>query len=392
MRGCGNSGGAQPARPSSSTVRGSSKPMPAMRPPFQEASSPKPLLWTTTLPSHLLEGTDGRGIAILAWVAPLKGGQWLLIFQQERFEILRPLYLARIAAITTVAMGIIAIVTVTHLAAGRMEQRLGQALAMQERLQQQIVEHGKLAAIGQLAAGVAHEINNPVAIMMENAGWIQDLIHDSNLQEAEVREEILASAHEILSQGRRCRDITHSLLNFSRKTETPSTPIALSPLVEEVVNLLRPQAHKRGVSITAVILPTPNVLASPTEIQQVLFNLVTNAMDAISHPHGAVTIRLYSQGNSVVLEVQDNGQGIPLEHQEHIFEPFFTTKPAGKGTGLGLAICASIIRRSGGVIEVQSKPGAGATFRVILPAAPQETTKNPGQEAGAAVVQNLSNA
>jgi len=319
----------------------------------------------------VLEGDNTQGIASLACVAPLKGGQWLLILQQERFDALRPLYLARIAAVSTVTLGIIAIITVIHLVAGRMERRLGAAYALQERLQQQIVEKSKLAAIGELAAGVAHEINNPVAIMMENAGWIADLLEGDDLHRPETLKEIRNSVQEITTQGRRCREITHNLLSFARKTNTAAQPVELAPLIQEIASLIRARVYQRGMTLTLDLHDTPPVRASATEIQQVLLNLLNNAMDAIDHDHGAVVVRLFSQEGHAVIEVEDNGQGIAPEHRQRIFEPFFTTKPVGKGTGLGLAICYGIVRNLDGDLEVESEPGRGTTFRIRIPKAPQ---------------------
>jgi two-component system NtrC family sensor kinase len=342
-----------------------------------DASSLPPNVLTTLVLQDLpadraivLEGNNTQGIASLACVASLKGGQWLLILQQERFDALRPLYLARIAAVSTVTLGIIAIIAVIHLVASRMERRLSAAYALQERLQQQIVEKSKLAAIGELAAGVAHEINNPVAIMMENAGWIADLLEGNDLHSPETLKEIRNSVQEITTQGRRCREITHNLLSFARKTGSAAQPVDLGPLIREIASLIRARVYQHGMTLSLDLQTTPPVLASATEIQQVLLNLLNNAMDAIDHDHGAIVVRLFPQGKYAVIEVEDNGQGIAPEHRQRIFEPFFTTKPVGKGTGLGLAICYGIVRNLDGDIEVESEPGRGTTFRIRIPQAP----------------------
>lgn len=337
------------------------------------SSLPPKVLTTLALPkiptdqAIVLEDYNSQGIASLACVGALKQGEWFLILQQERFDALRPLYLTRIAAMSTVALGVIAIVTVIYLVASRMERRLSAANVLQERLQQQIVEKSKLAAIGELAAGIAHEINNPVAIMMENAGWITDLLEGDDLQSPETLKEIRNSVQEITTQGRRCREITHNLLSFARKTNTPAQPIVLVPLIQEIAALIRAQVYQKGITLTLELQDTPPVLASATEIQQVLLNFLNNAMDAIDHDHGAITVRLFPQAGHTVIEVNDNGQGVAPEDRQRIFEPFFTTKPVGKGTGLGLAICYGIIRKLGGDIEVESEPGQGATFRIRLP-------------------------
>jgi len=248
------------------------------------------------------------------------------------------------------------------------EARLLKAEFMQQQMQRQVVEAGKLAAIGELAAGIAHEINNPLAIMMENAGWIQDLLKADSQQSAEDMEEIQSSLQTIATQGHRCRDITHKLLSFARKTDNVKQVLHVNPLLEDIAGFVRQKAKYREAEIRLSLDPDAGQIeCSPTELQQIILNLVNNALDALDKDGGLVELRSSREGDSVSISVQDNGHGIGPDVLPRIFEPFFTTKPEGQGTGLGLSICRDILARMGGTIHVESSPGQGTTFHVRLP-------------------------
>ena len=234
-----------------------------------------------------------------------------------------------------------------------------------------MVETGKLAAIGELAAGIAHEINNPLAIMVEHAGWIDDLMKGENTSGMKNFQEMKNSLKEIEIQGRRCKEITHKLLSFARRTDSRVQETQLNDLIEEVIEVSAQKARYGNTTINLELDPAlPVVRISPTEMQQVLLNLVNNAIDAMNKEAGAITIRTRSEDAWAVIEVEDNGQGIPEANMVRIFEPFYTTKPVGKGTGLGLSICYGIIDKSGGTINVSSTVGVGTTFTVRLPVLP----------------------
>lgn len=320
-----------------------------------------------------VQDVDSMDIEQFFVCAPLKNGEWIFVSQQERSEALRLLTRARMTAAATVLLGSIGIVLSILLMTKRMELRILSAETNQEQMQRQVVEAGKLAAIGELAAGIAHEINNPLAIMMENSGWIEDLLQSDDFQSEENMTEIRASLKTIVTQGHRCKDITHRLLSFARKSDSCTRKANVNALLEDIVGFAHQKAKYSGVLLTSRLDPNvPEIEASPTEVQQVVLNLVNNAIDAIDKEGGMVTICSAREIDFVRIDVRDNGQGMSEEVRSRIFEPFFTTKPTGKGTGLGLAISRDIVKKMGGSIEVETTLGLGTTFHVRLPLTPPQ--------------------
>jgi two-component system NtrC family sensor kinase len=316
----------------------------------------------------VVEADDARGERHMYGCAPVRSSGDILVIHQPTDDVLRPLAKARLLAAAIIALGFAGIVATALALARRTEQRLLKAELNQQHMQRQLVEAGKLAAIGELAAGVAHEINNPLAIMMENAGWIQDLLASDDPQSPENMEEIQTSLQPIATQGHRCREITHKLLSFARKADSSARVVRVNPLLEDIAGFARQKAKYREVELRLELDPeVEEVEGSPTELQQILLNLVNNAIDAIDKPGGVVELRSTREGGAISILVRDNGQGIPPEILPRIFDPFFTTKAEGQGTGLGLAICRDILGKMHGTISVESAPGIGSTFRVLLP-------------------------
>jgi two-component system NtrC family sensor kinase len=235
-------------------------------------------------------------------------------------------------------------------------------------LSQQIVETGKLASVGELAAGIAHEINNPVAIMVEEAGWIGDILEDDDWTSEENQQEFQRALQQIKTQGSRCKQITHKLLSFARKTDERTQEVDPRALVEETAAVSAQRAKYANVEMHTVFEPElPMIRASLSELQQVLLNLINNALDAMWPNGGTLEIAVRHFGGDLWIHVKDTGPGIPEANLERIFDPFFTTKPVGKGTGLGLSICYGIVTRMGGEIDAKSEIGSGTEFRIRLP-------------------------
>jgi signal transduction histidine kinase len=239
----------------------------------------------------------------------------------------------------------------------------------EEKMKEQKIEAGKLTSVGELASGIAHEINNPIAIMVEEAGWLSDLLNDEDLGNPQNLEEFRRALNQIKAQGGRCKDITHKLLFFAKKTDSRVREVLINDIIMEIVSISEERVKDSNIKIVMKLDPElPKVPASPSEMHQVLLNLINNAIDAIGTGGGSIEITSRRNGEYVTIDVADTGQGIPDALMNRIFDPFFTTKPVGKGTGLGLSICYGIIKKMGGDITLNSSVGMGTTFHVHLPA------------------------
>jgi PAS domain S-box-containing protein len=230
------------------------------------------------------------------------------------------------------------------------------------KLEEQVLRQERLASLGLLAAGVAHEINTPLTGI---SSYAQMLLEDCAVDDP--RRQTLA---KIEKQTQRATDITRSLLNLARPEETVFEPIDCAATVSEVVQLFEPQTRCRNIELTIdVAEDLPRVPGHKGKLQQVLLNLLMNARDAVEGG-GEIKLRGRHQGGTVTLEVEDNGVGIADEDLDSIFDPFFTTKGRGRGTGLGLSISYGIVREHDGEIHVESRPGEYTRFYVELPVRP----------------------
>jgi two-component system NtrC family sensor kinase len=229
-----------------------------------------------------------------------------------------------------------------------------------QETQDKLLQSEKLASLGQLAAGVAHELNNPLATVLLYA----DLLKQEASLELEKREDIETIIRETL----RCKQIVSGLLNFARQTQVNDQPIQLNQLIQEVFEIERRHERFQTIDLRLELDPhLPIIQADPAQIREVLINLNNNAVDAMSDG-GTLTIRTFNRpAGMVTFEVEDTGKGIPPENLSKLFTPFFTTKPVGKGTGLGLAIIYGIVKMHRGQINVRSQIDKGTTFIVSLP-------------------------
>jgi two-component system, NtrC family, sensor kinase len=308
------------------------------------------------------------GREVIYVMTPLKSGDWVLAYQQDETDAFSDLYHARKLAIVIAILGGLAIVVMAFTLSKRMVRRIEKADQEKEMMNEQVIEAGKLATVGELAAGIAHEINNPVAIMVEEAGWMGDLIDEEELQQSKSLDEFKTALQQIRTQGERCKQITHKLLSFARSTDPRRQTMQVNELIGELISISEQRSRFANVKIIKQLaLDLPDICASPSEIQQVLLNLINNAIDAIGQEGGTVEITTRVDGSRMVIDVADTGHGIPKSVMPRIFDPFFTTKPVGKGTGLGLSICYGIIRKMGGDITLNSAVGVGTTFHVYLP-------------------------
>jgi len=223
----------------------------------------------------------------------------------------------------------------------------------------------KMAAVGRLSAGVAHEINNPISIITEKAGLLKDLLLMSD--EMPPKERMVALVDSVLRSADRCGGITHRLLGFAKHMQVQTETIELDQLLKEVLGFLEKEAAYRDLEVV-LDFPSdpPTTLSDRGQLQQVFLNIINNAFAAVEDG-GRIEIGIREASpETLAVWVQDNGVGIPEEHLSHIFDPFFTTKKGG-GTGLGLSITYGIVQKLGGEISVKSKVGEGTRFTVILP-------------------------
>jgi len=228
----------------------------------------------------------------------------------------------------------------------------------------------KMAALGRLSAGVAHEINNPVSIISEKAGLLKDLLLMSD--EAPPKEKMLDLLGSVLRSADRCGGITHRLLGFAKHMQVQTETIELDQLLVEVFGFLEKEARYRDIKVEFDFPEAPpQVVSDRGQLQQVFLNILNNAFAAVEDGGRIQVGVIEGEPGTVAVWVQDNGVGIPEEHLDHIFDPFFTTKK-GAGTGLGLSITYGIIQKLGGEISVQSRVGVGTRFIVSLPVGKSE--------------------
>jgi len=330
---------------------------------------------------RILEKKDLAGRKTLYVAAPLKDRDWLLVFRQEAADAYADLYNTQKVTGVILLLGILGIATTAIVISRKLFTRVARADHEKEMMNEQMVETGKLASVGELAAGIAHEINNPVAIMVEEAGWIEDLLEEEDFKNGKNLEEFHRALLQIKTQGKRCKTITHKLLSFARKTDARVEEVRINDLVEEMVSLSAQRAKYSSVTINTTLgdgLPT--VRASPSELQQVFLNLINNALDAMEKKGGSLDIITQRDENFVTIFIADNGPGIPRANLDRIFDPFFTPKPVGKGTGLGLSICYGIVKKMGGDINVRSVLNMGTTFRIRFPVPGEAVEKNEGMK------------
>ncbi|RME77259.1 MAG: hypothetical protein D6785_12745, partial [Planctomycetota bacterium] len=244
----------------------------------------------------------------------------------------------------------------------RVEQKTKELKAAEERL----LQAEKLAALGKLASGIAHEVNNPLASIAVYAEDIMETLQENRPLSKEEREEFIHSLGIIENQAYRLKELTRKLLNFARETKIQLDEVHLEGVIEETLALF--QLKDRGhIQFETHFDPRiPPLITDRSLVQQILMNLLDNAVYAMKG-EGRILIRTHLAGSNALIMVEDEGHGIPQEIQSKIFDPFFTTKPIGQGTGLGLSICYGLARKLKGSLDFQSKEGQGSIFTLSLP-------------------------
>ena len=238
------------------------------------------------------------------------------------------------------------------------------------KVEQRMSEAERLASLGTMAAGVAHEINNPLAIIAEAAGWLRSRVKKEQELPDDLRDKFTLALGKIEVSVDRAKKITHQLLTFARQQDSMVKEIDLEELVAEVIELVKKTALDAQSEVKADFLIEETLIWSdPYQLRQVLLNIVTNGIQA-AEAGGRINLTVSGDKHEVRVIIKDNGPGIPKENLERIFEPFFSTKPPGKGTGLGLSVSKGIVEKLDGKILAESELGHGATFKIILPRCP----------------------
>jgi len=270
---------------------------------------------------------------------------------------------SRLLLIFFICMGL-SVLTI-YLLVGLLTSLIRKADEIQIGMMQEAEHTDKLASIGRLAAGVAHEINNPLAIINQKTGLIDDLLQIS--ADFDQRETIRLNLKSIDASIERCKAITHRLLGFARRTDVLYEELNINDIIREVLQFLENAMLYSRIKLELQLSDDlPPIYSDRIQLQQIFLNVINNAIDAIGKD-GAITIITNPIAGEVRVVVQDNGVGIAEELLPHIFEPFFTTKETGKGTGLGLSITYGLIKKLGGDITVRSNVGKGTAFTITLP-------------------------
>ncbi len=247
------------------------------------------------------------------------------------------------------------------------EEEQKQAAEFKARMEQQMVATERLASLGTLSTGIAHEIDNPLAIIMECTEFMRILLNKTEDTAFSRKKDFEKAVGKIESAIDRARRITHQLLGFVRQPETIFSQTDLKALISETTDFIKKEAQNKNVEIVLELDKNCGPIWSDAyAIRQVLINLITNALAAVNSGD-IITVSVKETDLFAEIRVEDTGSGIPKENMKKIFEPFFTTKPPGKGTGLGLYVTFGIIKRLGGKINISSEVGKGTIFTITLP-------------------------
>jgi signal transduction histidine kinase len=291
---------------------------------------------------------------------------YILMMIQEQSEDIQPWYKTTWAFIGILAASILMILLVTLGVATRLVNRIHEA--DQERLDtlHQVEYASKMVSLGRLASGVAHEINNPLAIINEKAGHIRDIftLTDKYAQDPK----LIGMVDSVISTVQRCASVTRGLLNFARHLNLSIQFIDLQEIIDEVQNVLAKEAEHRSITVGVTVAEDiPDFESDRGKLEQVFFNLFNSAIGAMNDGGHLEIMATRRDENYVSVKFTDNGRGIPESDLKHIFEPFYYSKTGHSGTGLGLAVTHALVQEIGGTITVQSRPGQETCFDVNIP-------------------------
>ena len=325
--------------------------------------------------SQVKEAVDNAGSPILIGYAYIENSPYILMLVKRSEEIMKGWYSLRKEINWIFGISVIATLIVVLGISTLMVNKIFDADQKRLRAMERLESSGRLISIGRLAAGVAHEINNPLAVIGENAGLIDDIFKlNKEYQGDQQLKELIAA---VLESVERCGEITKQLLEFARHFETKIEAINLKRTISGVLSFLRKEALYRNIAIDIDIPEDfPVIYSDYGSLQQIFLNLINNAFQAMDKGGRLEIFATRPAEGYVGISVRDNGCGIPEEDRNEIFEPFFTTKGMRGGTGLGLSITFGLVRKLRGEISLDSKIGEGTTFTVTLPIRHAGESKN----------------
>lgn len=314
---------------------------------------------------NVLEMTDHQGREILLAYTYFVSPSFILVAVKPRGEVLRSWYTLKTELFLIFVASVVVIFLVVFKLTDMFVKRIEESDYRRELAYHDMEYTNKLATIGRLAAGIAHEINNPMAIINEKAGLMGDLI--GSMSQFPNREKFLRLTESIRQSVDRCSTITHRLLGFARRMDVEIEVIDLNEVILEVIGFLENEALHHNVDVRRQLADDlPQISSDHGQLQQIFLNILNNAFSAVEAGGMVVITTWEHDADTVGVSIEDNGVGMSEQTRSHIFEPFFSTRE-GYGTGLGLSITYGIIKKLGGNIEVRSKEEEGTTFTVFLP-------------------------
>lgn len=299
----------------------------------------------------------------------LEQKDWLLVIEEDMRGELQPLFETQAATWAVVGSGVAFIIIGTLLITRMIVVQQERSNREQAKLNEELIQSSKMAALGKLAAGVAHEVNNPLAVIREKAGWMRDLLEEEDVKASPNFQEFEDAVNKIEQHVERAGNVVHRMLGFARRMEPVCNDIYVNDVLKQTTAFLDNEIRFRNIElIWNLATDLPSIQSDASQIQQVILNLFNNAIDAIDRSgHITVSTGFEAASDMVSISIRDDGPGMDKEVQKRIFDPFFTTKKVGEGTGLGLSISYSIISKLGGSIRFESEAGQGTEFTILLP-------------------------